>query len=110
LHPPQWTNGGGKGGDMKKDPFHMHELLPHLVAVLRDARTTAALTYAHVAVRVRKSDGRLGVSESTISRFERGHHWPTDPDAFVVGYAEAVGTPPFELWRAAVERGLLDDC
>lgn len=82
----------------------MQELLPHLVAVLREARLTAELTFAHVAVRVRKKDGRVGVSESSISRFEQGTHWPANPDAFVGGYAEATGVPACELWRAAAER------
>jgi hypothetical protein len=82
----------------------VHELLlPHLVDVLKTARAGAALTFAHVAVRVRKADGRVGVSESTISRFEKGTHWPSDPDAFVVAYAEALEVEPGELWSAAVE-------
>jgi Helix-turn-helix domain len=83
----------------------LHELLlPHLVVVLRDARLAASLTFAHVAVGVRKPDGRVGVSESTISRFERGTHWPSDPDAVVSGYATALGTCPCELWLAAAQR------
>lgn len=82
----------------------MQELLPHLVAVLREARLAAELTFAHVAVRVRKKDGRVGVSESSISRFEQGTHWPANPDAFVGGYAEALGVPACELWARAVQR------
>lgn len=83
----------------------MHELLlPHLVDVLKTARMGAALTYAHIAVRVRKGDGRVGVSESTISRFEKGTHWPSDPDAFVVAYADALEVEPVELWAAATAR------
>jgi hypothetical protein len=83
----------------------VHELLlPHLVDVLKTARMGAALTYAHIAVRVRKGDGRVGVSESTISRFEKGTHWPSDPDAFVVAYADALEVEPVELWAAATAR------
>lgn len=82
----------------------VQELLPHLVAVLREARLGASLTFAHVAVRVRKKDGRVGVSESSISRFEQGTHWPMNPDSFVAGYAEATGVPACELWQAAAER------
>jgi helix-turn-helix protein len=83
----------------------VHELLlPHLVDVLKTARVGAALTYAHIAVRVRKADGRVGVSESTISRFEKGTHWPSDPDAFVVAYADALEVEPVELWAAATAR------
>jgi Helix-turn-helix domain len=81
----------------------VNELLPHLVAVLRDARVAGELTFAHVAVRVQKKD-RVGVSETSISRFERGTHWPANPDAFVTAYAEALGVEPAELWRAAVDR------
>jgi hypothetical protein len=87
-----------------EDPDVHELLLPHLVDVLKTARAGAALTYAHIAVRVRKADGRVGVSESTISRFEKGTHWPSDPDAFVVAYAEALEVKPGELWTAAAAR------
>jgi hypothetical protein len=81
----------------------MHELLPHLAQVAREARLAAAVTYAHVAVHVRKSDGTTGVSESTLSRFERARHWPENPDALLHAYAVALGVSERELWARALE-------
>jgi hypothetical protein len=81
----------------------MHELLPHLAQAAREARLAAALTYAHVAVHVRKSDGSTGVSESTLSRFERARHWPENPDEIVHAYSVALGVPVRELWARALD-------
>jgi hypothetical protein len=82
----------------------MHELLlPFIAHEARNVRVLAGLSYAHIAIRVLKRDGRRGVSESTISRFEAGQHWPENPDAVVVAYADATGLPPWELWAAAAE-------
>jgi transcriptional regulator with XRE-family HTH domain len=81
----------------------MHELLPHLAQAAREARLAAALTYAHVAVHVRKSDGSVGVSESTLSRFERAKHWPENPDVLLAAYATALGVPVRELWARALD-------
>jgi hypothetical protein len=81
----------------------MHELLPYLAAVAREARLAAGVTYAHVAVHVLKN-GRAGVSESTLVRFEHAQHWPENPDAIVAAYATAVDCAPYELWQRAVER------
>jgi hypothetical protein len=77
-------------------------MLPSLACAARKARLNAGLAYAHVAVRVRKRDGRVGVSESTIARFELARHWPENPDAMLKAYAEATGTPAHELWDAAI--------
>jgi hypothetical protein len=62
----------------------------------------AGLTYAHVAVHVRKRDGRSGVSESTVARFEYGQAWPENPDAMVAGYAQALDVEPASIWQAAL--------
>lgn len=78
-------------------------LLVYLAASAREARVAAGLTYAHVAVHVVKGSGRVGVSESTIARFEYAEHWPENPDAVVAAYAEAIGMPPAELWARAVD-------
>jgi hypothetical protein len=80
---------------------HMHDLLPSLAQVARELRVAAGLTYAHVAVHVRKRDGRSGVSESTVARFEYGNAWPENPDAMVCGYALALGVEPEAIWYPA---------
>jgi hypothetical protein len=82
----------------------MHELLPHLTQVAREARIAASITYAHIAIHVRKSDGRRGVAESTVHRFENARGWPENPDAMVEAYALATGQPVAEFWQRAAER------
>jgi transcriptional regulator with XRE-family HTH domain len=82
----------------------MRELLPHLAAVTREARIAAGLTYAHIAVHVRKRDGRLGVSESTVARFEYGKQWPENPDAMLDAYGAALDVHPVTLWRSAIDK------
>jgi hypothetical protein len=82
------------------------DLLPHLVQVARKARLDAKLTYAHIAVHVQKGDGRTGVAESTVLRFENGRAWPANPDAMIRAYAAAIGCGVGELWAEAA-RGLL---
>ena len=84
-------------------------LLPHLARVAHEARETKGFKYAHIAGRVRKPDGTLGVSESTISRFERGSSWPQDPDAIVAAYGQVLGLSTCELWMRVL-RALLADC
>jgi hypothetical protein len=92
----------------------MTDLLPHLANVARQARVDAGLTYAHVAVHVRKRDGRSGVSESTVARFEYAAlieckdpgraRWPENPDAMLSAYAIALGhRDPYKLWRDALD-------
>jgi hypothetical protein len=78
-------------------------LLPHLAQEARRVRVEAGLSYAHIAVRVLKRDGRRGVSESTIARFETAQHWPENPDAVVIAYADATGVLPCDLWGAATK-------
>jgi hypothetical protein len=79
------------------------QLLPHLAAAARQVRVEAQGTYGQIGVYVRKRNGRTGVADSTISRFERGVRWPEDPDAMLRAYATAAGVSVIELWRRAVE-------
>jgi transcriptional regulator with XRE-family HTH domain len=78
-------------------------LLPHLAAAAREARLAAGLTYSHIAVHVVKSNGRPGVSESTVARFEYGQRWPENPDAMLTAYATALDRHPVVLWRESVD-------
>lgn len=77
-------------------------LLPYLATTAREARVAAGLTYAHIAVHVLKRNGRAGVSDSTVARFEYGRHWPENPDAMVAAYAAALGVEAHELWASAI--------
>jgi hypothetical protein len=77
-------------------------LLPHLAKVAKDARITAGLTYAHIAVHVQKRNGREGVSDSTVARFEYGKTWPENPDAMLAAYGAACDLDPRELWHTAI--------
>ena len=43
-----------------------------------------------------------GVSEATISRFERGEGWRRETNTIVDAYAQVCGTTPNDLWRAAL--------
>jgi transcriptional regulator with XRE-family HTH domain len=78
-------------------------LLPHLANAAREARVAAGLTYAHIAVHVRKDEDRVGVSDSTVARFEYGQHWPINPDAMIAAYARALGVAEQEIWGTAVD-------
>ena len=69
---------------------------PRIGRALRDARKHAGLRLIDVA-------GPAGVSQAVLSRFERGHGWPRNPDAVVVAYAEACGLEPEDIWRAALD-------
>ena len=82
-----------------------HALLPHLAQAARDARMAAEANYSHIAVYVVKRKGTVGVSDSTVSRFEQGLRWPEDPDAMVRAYAKALGVRECDIWERAV--GLL---
>lgn len=42
-----------------------------------------------------------GVSEVTISRFERGTRWVQEVDAIVTAYEQECDLEPGELWRRA---------
>lgn len=78
------------------------ELLPHLANAAKEARIAAGLTYAHIAVHVQKRNGREGVSDSTVARFEYGKTWPENPDAMLAAYAAACDVDPRDLWHTAV--------
>lgn len=43
-----------------------------------------------------------GVSQSVISRLERGKSWPQDPDVVVDAYESECGLPTNEIWERAV--------
>lgn len=48
---------------------------------------------------------RAGVDRSSIYRFEKEAHWPSDPDRLVAAYAEVIGVMDArELWEAALRR------
>lgn len=64
-------------------------------AAARIFRESAGLTQSKVA-------GEMGVSPSTLWRFERGENTPRDPEVFVARYARAVGVEPAGIWRAAL--------
>lgn len=61
----------------------------------RQAREDAGLRALDIAT-------AAGVSEATVSRFERGTGWPLRTDAIVAAYERECGLPPGELWRRAV--------
>lgn len=77
-------------------------LLPHLATAAKEARVAAGMTYAHVAVHVKKRNGREGVSDSTVARFEFGKTWPENPDAMLAAYGAACDLDPRELWHTAI--------
>lgn len=88
-------------------PHPMPELLPHLANAAKVARVAAGLTYAHVAVHVVKRNGREGVSDSTVARFEYGKVWPENPDAMLAAYATACGCSSLDLWRSATDAAIV---
>jgi hypothetical protein len=57
---------------------------------------------------VRKRGGGEGVSDSTVSRFERGRYWPEDADAMVQAYGQAVDCHPFEIYSRALNAWAID--
>lgn len=73
-----------------------HRLLPYLGAACKAARERHGRLQVHIAV-------ELEVDQATVRRFERGQHWPRDPDAMVNAYARDLDISPVELWRAAVK-------
>ena len=67
-----------------------------LGAELRHRRKRAGLKMADL-------EESTGYSESMLSLVERGR-WPSDADRVVNAYAEALGTTPHAIWRAALNR------
>jgi hypothetical protein len=84
------------------------DFLPYLAAAAAACRESAGRKHTHVAVFVRKRNGAEGVSDSTVSRFELGRHWPEDADAMVQAYGRATGCHPFDLYARAL-RAWADD-
>lgn len=72
-------------------------MLPHLGAAAKAIRRRHRVRQIDVAL-------RLGVSESTISHFERGLHWPQSPDITIQAYADELDLEPADLWREALRR------
>lgn len=72
-------------------------LLPYLGAAARDARRRHGCKQIEIAL-------RIGCSEHSITNFERGYHWPRNPDLTVQGYADELGLDPFDIWREALAR------
>lgn len=73
----------------------MAGLLPHLANACREARLGAHARQLDIAT-------RLGVSETTVGRFERGRHWPHRTDEIVAAYADELGLPVVEFWARAL--------
>lgn len=70
-------------------------MLAYLGAAAYDARRATGRKQIHIAV-------RLDVSESTVRNFEKGRHWPRNPDAIVQAYADELGINSFDLWAEAL--------
>jgi transcriptional regulator with XRE-family HTH domain len=72
-------------------------MLERLGRVAREARLEAGVTLIRMAA-------TCGVSETTLSRFERGRHWPRRPDVglIIAAYEQELGLPADELWRRAI--------
>jgi len=47
---------------------------------------------------------RAGVSQGTVHHFEDGEWWVRRTDEIVAAYADLLGTTPYALWRAALDR------
>lgn len=69
----------------------------HLGAVARQARREAGRT-------LRQMRTAIGISEATLSRFERGQTWSHTTDALVEGYERELGLPRRDLWARAILR------
>jgi len=77
--------------------------LPYVGRAVAQARRDAHCPRVQVAARVKRKSGVLGVSDSTLARFETGKVWPENPDAVVSAYADALGLEPCELWARALD-------
>jgi hypothetical protein len=66
---------------------------------------------AQAAKALRRAGGRktvnigssLGMSESTISRFENAKGWPERPDQMVAAYADDLDVDAIDIWARALE-------
>src|SRR4051812_21257163 len=72
-------------------------MLPFLAAAARDARQERDRLQVHIAAELR-------VNEATINRFEKGKHWPRNPDRMIGAYAKDLGINAREIWEDALER------
>lgn len=72
-------------------------MLPYLGQAAKDLRVAAGARQIDIAT-------RCGVSEATVSRFERGKRWPIRTDDLIAAYAREVGVRPRDVWSAALER------
>lgn len=63
--------------------------------VCRDARNAVGATALDIAT-------ESGVSEATISRFERGRGWSPSVEEIVAAYARLCGVSAHELWARAI--------
>lgn len=70
-------------------------MLPHLANACREARLGAHVRQLDIAT-------RIGVSETTIGRFERGRLWPHRTDEIVAAYADELGISAVDLWARAL--------
>ena len=68
-----------------------------LGAVAREARRDAGLSLLDIATRAR-------VSESVVSRFEKGDGWRRQTDQIISAYEQECRLQPGELWRRAIGR------
>lgn len=64
--------------------------------ICREARQGAGLQMLEIAQ-------AAGISETTVSRFERNQRWPRDVDALVDAYERECQLANGELWRRAVD-------
>jgi transcriptional regulator with XRE-family HTH domain len=73
----------------------MDKMLVALAGAARGARTERGATQLKIAL-------RAGVSQETISRFERCEGWPHAVDRIISAYEAELGLPKRALWREAV--------
>jgi transcriptional regulator with XRE-family HTH domain len=72
-------------------------MLEHIGQAAREARLAGGLRQIDIAT-------TAGTSNATVSRFESGDSWSTNPDGLVDAYAAELGIEPTKLWEAALER------
>lgn len=72
-------------------------MLQHLSRTAREVREAAGATQIQIAV-------AAGVSEPTISNFERGVNYPERLDPVIETYEDRCGLARGDLWRAAAAK------